>query len=129
MNKQKPTRPWPDINGEWINQNGSVVEFNVDNRLVTGWYDSKKGRAARDRKYPITGQQNGELIAFLVDWKDGETNLHAITSFSGRIIDNGKEIHTMWILARQYEDETHDKPTGAWNAFLTNSDVFVRYSG
>ena len=37
-------------------------------------------------------------------------------------------IHTVWVLARQFEDEACSKPTGVWNSFLTNSDVFSRES-
>lgn len=116
----------PDINGEWVNQNGSTVELIVDHGAVSGWYCSAKGRAAIDRRYPLIGHQNGELVTFQVDWQDAEANLHAITAFSGRIVGGGTEIHTVWTLARQFEDADRTRPTGAWNAFLTNADVFKR---
>ncbi|MCZ6618643.1 MAG: avidin/streptavidin family protein, partial [Gammaproteobacteria bacterium] len=92
-------------------------------------YFSRKGRAVSGLEYPITGRQNGELVAFHVDWRDPRSNLHAITSFTGRctIDTEGREaIHTVWVLARQFEDEACEKPTGVWNSFLTNSDVFLR---
>ncbi|MEM9621853.1 MAG: avidin/streptavidin family protein [Pseudomonadota bacterium] len=117
----------PDINGEWINQNGSTIELVVQrDGAVSGWYCSAKGRAAFDKRYRVIGQQNGELITFQVDWQDAGTNLHAMTAFSGRIVGGGKEVHTVWTLARQFEDAQQSKPTAAWNAFLTNADVFKR---
>jgi hypothetical protein len=117
----------PDISGVWINQNGSTVELFIEDGVITGWYCSQKGRSAKNKRYPLVGQQNDEIVAFQVDWQDDESNLNAITSFSGRIVGGGKEIHTVWVLARQFEDEALQKPTGAWNAFLTNSDVFTRF--
>jgi uncharacterized protein YndB with AHSA1/START domain len=119
-----------DIDGEWINQNGSTVTFerHADGRL-TGRYQSKKGRGAVGNSYPLTGCVNGELVAFQVDWRDDRANLHAITSFTGRL---GRDpqgrtvIHTVWVQARQFEDEARTKPTQIWNAFLTNSDAFHR---
>ncbi len=118
-----------DINGTWVNQNGSTVEFEVSaDGKISGSYATRKGRAASGLKYPITGQQNGELVVFHVDWRDAQTNLHAITSFTGRCTtsEGVAAIHTLWILARQFEDDAHSKPTGVWNTFLTNSDVFHR---
>ena len=38
----------------------------------------------------------------------------------------GEFVHTVWVLVRQWEDEARTRPTGTWNAFLTNSDVFRR---
>ncbi len=121
-----------DINGTWVNQNGSTVEFEVSaDGEISGAYSSRKGRAASGLKYPITGRQNSELVAFHVDWHDADTNLHAITSFTGRCTTDSEgldTIHTVWVLARQFEDEACSKPTGVWNSFLTNSDVFSRES-
>ena len=117
-----------DINGEWINQNGSILEIEVgpDSR-VSGWYCSAKGRSASGRRYPLTGVQSDELLAFHVNWRGDDHDIHAITSFTGRCVMSPEPaIHTMWILARQYEDSEQTRPTGAWNAFLTNADVFVR---
>ncbi len=116
----------PDISGEWINQNGSTVKLVVQDGAVSGWYRSAKGRAAIAKRYRLIGQQNGELVTFQVDWQDADANLHAITAFSGRIIGGGREIHTVWTLVRQFEDVQQSNPTGAWNAFLTNADVFKR---
>jgi hypothetical protein len=119
-----------DIEGRWINQNGSTAVFDLrpDGRLA-GHYVSRQGRAARDREYPLVGTINGELVAFQVDWSSPAGNLHAITSFTGRLFVDSlgrPAIHTVWVLVRQFEDAELNKPTGVWNSFLTNSDVFVR---
>jgi len=108
------------------------VDFEVDRQgRLAGHYCSRKGRAASGLKYPICGIQNGELVSFHVDWRDAGANLHAITSFTGRCAvdaDGHDVIHTVWVLARQFEDEAREKPTQVWNTFLTNSDVFRRNS-
>ena len=118
------------IDGTWVNQNGSAVEFVADaSGKLSGYYSSRKGRAASGKRYPLTGQLNGEVIAFQVNWHDAQENLQSITSFSGRLgrDSNGCEvIHTVWVLARQWEDEQRTRPTSTWNAFLTNSDIFCR---
>jgi len=118
------------IDGTWINQNGSTVTFEAaDDGTISGTYVSRKGRAASGRRYPLRGLINGEVLNFLVDWQGDGHNLGAITSFSGRLArepDGQDVIHTLWILVRQWEDSEQQKPTGPWNAFLTNADVFHR---
>lgn len=119
-----------NVDGTWVNQNGSSVELISDSSgKVSGFYCSRKGRAASGKRYPLTGHLNGEVIAFQVDWQDAQENLNSITSFSGRLGRDGagrEVIHTVWVLVRQWEDPERVRPTGLWNAFLTNSDVFYR---
>jgi hypothetical protein len=119
-----------DLRGRWVNQNGSVLEIEVvEGGRILGVFESKKGRAARGKTYPMTGIVNGELVAFAVSFDDGTTNLASITSFSGRLArdaDGTERLHTLWVLARQYEDDARTKPTHVWNTFLTNTDVFTR---
>ncbi len=119
-----------DISGTWINQNGSTVTFETDaNGQVRGELRSRKGRAAADKGYALAGVQNGELLAFHVDWRDDGINLHSIASFACRLAvdDDGRDsIHAMWVLARQFEDEARSRPTQVWNSFMTNVDIFVR---
>jgi len=119
-----------DLRGCWINQNKSVlwIDEQLDGR-IGGRFASKKGRAAKDVEYVVHGCVNGELASFAVNFRDGETNLCAITSFSGRHVrgaDGVERLHTVWILARQYEDDAKSKPTQAWNSFITNSDMFEK---
>lgn len=118
------------IDGTWINQNGSTVEFESDSAgQMTGYYCTRKSRVASGKRYRISGQLNGDVLAFLVNWRDEQDNLEAITSFSGRIgcdPDGREVIHTLWVLARRWENEERTRSTGMWNAFITNSDVFHR---
>jgi hypothetical protein len=73
-----------DINGTWINQNGSTVSFDTAaDGAVSGTYESQKGRAARGKRYALTGRVNGEIVSFQVDWRTDSENLHSITSFYG----------------------------------------------
>lgn len=119
-----------NLTGEWINQNGSTVELSeAADGALAGFYCSRKGRSASGKRYPLFGRVNDEVLTFYVNWADDDDNLHSITSFVGRRGTNpdGQDIiHTMWHLVRQWENEERTRPTGAWNAFLTNSDVFVR---
>ncbi len=119
-----------DLRGRWINQNGSVLSIDEQSDgQVGGRFSSQKGRAAKGVAYPVRGCVSGELVSFAVNFRDHDSNLSAITSFSGRYVrgaDGIERLHTVWVLARQYEDEAKTKPTQAWNSFMTNSDVFER---
>lgn len=117
------------INGLWINQNGSTLDLIENGGVITGTYCSRKGRAVSGKQYPISGVLNGDVLSFCVNWKDSEDNLESITSFSGRLERDSvgiKAIHTVWVLVRRWENEERTKETGMWNSFLTNSDVFER---
>lgn len=116
--------------GRWVNQNGSTLELVVaEDGAVAGWFESRKGRAAAGRRYAVAGRANGELVSFLVDFRADDHNLGSITSFSGRLAvhaDGAQVLHTMWVLARGFEDAEHTRPTQPWNSFLVNADVFRR---
>jgi len=119
-----------ELLGRWVNQNGSVLVIEaVEDGRIRGAFESKKGRAARGHAYPVTGTANGELVSFAVSFDDGATNLASITSFSGRLARDAQgveRLYTLWVLARQYEDDARTKPTQVWNTFVTNTDVFTR---
>ena len=119
-----------EVEGRWVNQNGSVLVLNAPaHGRLTGTFQSHKGRAARDRVYPVSGVVNGELVSVVVSFDDGSDNLHSITSFSGRCArdaDGVDRLHTIWVLSRAFEDEARTKPTQVWNSFIVNSDVFAR---
>ena len=119
-----------ELSGAWVNQNGSVLHVQIaDSGEVTGWFESRKGRAARGQRYAVVGRANGELLSFLVDFRTDDLNLGSITSFSGRHArdaDGNAQLHTVWVLARGFEDAERTRPTQPWNSFLVNSDVFRR---
>ena len=117
-----------DILGDWQNQNGSILRIeSVVKSLVTGMFRSAKGRAAADEVYRVIGCLNGDLITLTVDFRNENGNLGSIANFTGRIED-GSKIHTIWVLARTYADSEGTIPTGTWNTFLVNSDVFTKMS-
>ena len=117
-----------DLVGDWVNQNGSRLRIeNVDaGGELRGTFESAKGRAARDRSYPVLGVANGEVVSFAVNFTDDSANLHSISTFSGRL--DGTTLHTLWVLARQFEDAERTKPTQPWNAFVVNADRFTKAS-
>jgi hypothetical protein len=121
-----------ELTGDWINQNGSCLRiFEVEGNSIRGEFESKKGRAAQGKLYEVVGTHNGEILCFIVNFNDRDENLHAMTSFNGRIVkaENGdQQIHTIWVLTRQFEDEARSKPTQVWNSFLINTDIFTRAS-
>lgn len=122
-----------NLQGRWINQNDSVLVITeVEDSVLKGVFESKKGRAARNIAYPVLGIHNNEVVSFMVNFKDGDQNLHSISSFSGRLVkdrDGLEQIHTVWVLARQFEDVEMRKATQPWNAFITNSDIFTKFLG
>lgn len=119
-----------DLDGTWVNQNGSTLRLAVaSDGTITGEFRTRKGRAAAGRSYDVVGRRNDGLVAFHVDWQDLEVNLHAMVSFTGRLLadEEGHDaIHTVWVLAREFEDQAQTHPTEAWNAFLTNADIWRR---
>jgi hypothetical protein len=119
-----------DLRGRWVNQNNSILWIDEQaNGRIAGRFTSKKGRAAKGTAYVVHGCVNGELASFAVNFRGDDHNLSAITNFSGRYAreaDGVERLHTVWILARQYEDEAHAKPTQVWNSFITNTDVFEK---
>ena len=116
------------LTGEWENQNGSVLTVGtVVDGAFEGTFVSTKGRAARARRYPVRGTVNGALVAFAVDFADEDDNLHSISNFTGRLHDG--VLHTLWVLAREFEDAERTRPTQPWNTFIVNADRFVRRSG
>ena len=113
------------LEGEWENQNGSVLSVDaVEDGTFSGTFQSTKGRAARNRRYPVRGCVNGALVAFAVDFREPQADLASISNFTGRL--EGDVLHTVWVLARAYEDAARTKPTQPWNTFLVNADRFER---
>lgn len=120
-----------DFNGSWINQLSSILELTVnDAGQIEGTFTSNRGRAAKDKHCPVVGMANGELVSLVADYRDPEENLHAVSSWVGRYIVDPQgleQIHTLWVLGRQFDDEAMTRPTKVWNTFLVNSDVFTKY--
>ncbi|MBS02586.1 MAG: hypothetical protein CMQ24_07755 [Gammaproteobacteria bacterium] len=115
------------LTGTWRNQNGSELQLTeTADGALEGRFLSRKGRAAAGTRYAVRGVRNGGVAAFFVNFREAGENLGSITSFSARLIDgpDGRTLHTVWTLAREYQDPARIEPTQAWNAFLTNADVF-----
>lgn len=114
-----------ELSGDWENQNGSVLSIGpIEEGMFSGRFVSAKGRAARDRSYPVAGVVNGSLVAFAANFVDDDDNLGSISNFTGRL--EGSVLHTVWVLARAFEDSERTKPTQPWNTFLVNADRFEK---
>lgn len=113
--------------GSWVNQNGSILTIEFEKHdIFSGDFVSSKGRAARGMTYPVIGVKNHDLVSFSVDFRTSGQDLRAISTFAGRVVPGAEPtIHTVWILAREFEDSEQTKPTHVWNTFITNSDVFT----
>ena len=82
----------------------------------------------RPRAGPIRcgGSSTESLSPFAVDFREDGDNLHSVSNFTGRLHDG--VLHTLWVLAREFEDAERTKPTGPWNTFVVNADRFERRS-
>ncbi len=121
-----------NVSGEWENQNGSVLVLEDDDAgPITGWFVSTKGRAARDQRFAVHGIRSGELVSIAVSFASEQDDLASITTFCcrwARARTGDQQLHSMWVLARAFEDEARTKPTQPWNTFLVNADVSTKIS-
>jgi uncharacterized protein (DUF2147 family) len=115
------------ISGTWKNQLGSTLVLTVKGKNISGYYKTAVGDVNRSKRYPVVGIRDGEIISFIVLWKDHSS----ITSWVGRHItaSDGERIYTMWLMADLYRDKKLKKKREIWNSFFTNSDVFTKQSG
>ena len=109
--------------GVWINEGGSQLHLQVNDKLVGGFYITAAKRPVAGKQYPITGWTNEELIGFVVAWEES----HSLTSWCGRYtVDlEGREcIKTVWHLARLYEDANYTVENKIWSTFITNTNTY-----
>ncbi len=121
----------PDLRGQWRNDRGSTLEFTVSGRLLHGSYRTAVGRASHAHAYPLRGFQNGDLVAFCVDWGDPEKSGPAASSVSCWVgqhtidpISGEGQIHSQWHLSRDLPD--NQEADDLWESVLTGSSVFRR---
>jgi len=124
-------RGQPDLRGQWQNGRGSTLEFTLSGRQLHGSYRTAVGQASHSHAYPLRGFQNGDLVAFCVDWGDPAAAGAAASSVSCWVgqhtIDptSGEEqIHSQWHLTRDLPDNR--EADELWGSVLTGSSVFRR---
>lgn len=117
------TPPAPgNFAGKWTNELGSTMELTVSGTRVSGSYRSQVSGKDQPVEGPLTGEINGDQIAFCVNW----TTMASLTSWVGQVVaeDGGEELRTMWLLTRNVPDD--DEAADDWQATLVGSDTFVR---
>ncbi|KAL4224186.1 hypothetical protein ACF0H5_017639 [Mactra antiquata] len=100
------------LNGSWINELGSVVEFNSTNGELTGKYTTGVGNAGSiydlTGRYTMGGPKKDVIIAtWVVSWhNDVQGNAESSTSWNGIYYPDEGVIYTQWLLVR-YTDRTN----------------------
>lgn len=124
-----PTRP--DVGGQWQNGRGSTLELRVAGRHLEGHYRTAVGDASPAHDYPLRGFQNGDLLAFCVDWGNPEAGGPAASSVSCWVgqhtldpTTGEEEIHSQWHLSRDQPDAL--EADELWGSVRTGSSVFRR---
>lgn len=116
--------------GLWSNERGSEMVLRQRGSRIAGEYITRIGDArVVERKLPLVGMANGELVGFVVAWP----GTSSLTSWAGRLVeqvdDAGNAIHslhTIWHLARQELNGDDPRPAAMWETFLTDTSVFIR---
>jgi len=112
----------PDFSGRWHNQNGSELELSVaaDGQLG-GWFRSAVGSVRHERKFPVVGWRNGDLIGFCVSFEDA-----GVAAWTGQhTVEKGLEkIETLWHLAHDIPAEA--EPRWLWSGVRSGADRFTR---
>src|SRR3954462_13766833 len=115
--------PTVNFNGTWVNELGSKMELKVSQTgEVIGTYATAVGTPPKNERFDLRGFASGDLLAFTVNFgKYG-----SLTSWAGQHTeeDQGAVIKTMWILARNIEDQ--NEPGQLWGAVLTGYNNFTR---
>ena len=100
---------------------GSELHLLVNDEKAEGFYITKV--TSLEQRSPITGWVNGELIGFVVSWKES----YSLTSWCGRYVresDDRECIKTAWHLGHLFEDASKTIPNPVWSTFITNTSHF-----
>jgi Avidin family len=110
--------------GIWQGEEGSIFALTVTGKSVSGSYQTAQGSPRLKDRFDVTGFTDGELIGFVVLWKnDPEEDHHSVTSWAGRYGQDakGEYIVAMWHLVHKYNDRLRNEPTEEWDSFMSYS--------
>ena len=66
----KVDKPKVNLSGEWTNRLGSTMNLKTNGSKVTGTYRTAVGAPQESKEFPVIGVVNGDLLSFIVDWKE-----------------------------------------------------------
>jgi hypothetical protein len=120
-----------DWKGKWRNQYGSLVEIADDSDgVITGMFKTAlEDSSFYGQELPIRGAAHGDVIGFTAAGEGSAGS--AAVSYTG-ILRDGK-LETMWhtvagttLTAEREGAPAKRKQVGAWRAFGTSLDTFIR---
>lgn len=103
-----------DFSGDWKNELASSMTVVQNGSAVSGTYTSAVSGGGASTSGDLTGYVDGDLIAFVVHWRD----FQAITSWVGQL--EGGSLKTLWQMTKQVAVGEE------WASINAGSDVFVR---
>jgi hypothetical protein len=112
-----------ELQRHMVNELGSKMELRVSKTgEVAGTYRTAVGNPPKDEESDLRGFASGDLLAFTVNFGV----YGSLTSWAGQHTeeDQGAVIKSMWILARNIEDQ--NEPGQLWGAVLTGYNNFTR---
>lgn len=112
------TGTFTNFAGTWKNELGSQMTLIQSGDSLTGEYESAVSSGGGTTIGDLSGFVDGDLIAFLVHWRDFE----AITSWVGQLEPGAttETIKTLWQMTKQV-------PSGdEWASINAGSDTFTR---
>ena len=110
------------FSGQWENDRGSAVTFEVKEGLVSGYYQTNLGQPEKSQKFPLTGWAEGDQITFTVNFQ----GYGSLTSWTGQMSEDhqGPYIRTLWHLTRDVPDEKEDEDL--WGSITAGASEFRR---
>lgn len=113
------------FSGQWVNDRNSAVVFEVNDGLLSGYYQTALGEPDKSKKFPLTGFVQEDQITFTVNFK----GYGSLTFWTGQLTEDsdGDYIRTLWNLTRDVADvEENDE---MWNSITSGASDFRRRDG
>jgi hypothetical protein len=109
-----------DFAGTWKNELLSTMTIIQTGNSISGEYESAVSSGGTTTKGDLQGYADGDLIAFVVHWRDFE----AITAWVGQLIPNTSPdtIKTLWQMTKQVTSGEE------WSSINAGADEFTRQS-
>ncbi len=117
-------KPEDLFSGQWVNDRNSAVVFELNDGLLSGYYQTALGQPDKSKKFPLTGFAEGDQITFTVNFK----GYGSLTSWTGQLTEDakGEYIRTLWNLTRDVLDTEEDEEM--WNSITAGASDFRRAS-